>query len=247
MAKVTFENVDVHFPVYGSTSKSMKLSVINAIGRGKLTTDGSGTQIVKALTNVSFDISNGDRIALLGSNGAGKTTLLRTIIGAYHPTHGNMTVSGSVVSLLDIGLGISGDLTGFENIKVRGLLLGLSSAAIDEKMEDIAEFSELGDFLNLPVKTYSSGMNLRLAFSIATVIRAQVLVMDEWLSVGDDKFLRKANARLQEIVHDSEIMVLATHSRQTAEANCNRAIVLENGEIKMDGEMTAVANYYWSQ
>ena len=247
MAKVTFDNVNVHFPVYGSTSKSMKLSVINAIGGGKLALDGSGSQIVQALNNISLKIEKGDRVAVLGSNGAGKTTLLRTIIGCYHPTHGNIEVSGRVVSLLDINLGISPDLTGYENIKIRGLLIGMSMNMISDKISEIAEFSELGDFLDLPVKTYSSGMKLRLAFSIATVVRAQVLVMDEWLSVGDDKFHRKANARLQEVVSDSEIMVLATHRRATAEATCNRAIVLENGKIVMDGEIGTVADYYWNK
>jgi lipopolysaccharide transport system ATP-binding protein len=165
----------------------------------------------------------------------------------YSPTFGSAHIQGNLGSLIDISLGIDPEISGIENIYIRGRLLGLSAAEIKKKTPEIVEFSELGDFIEMPVRTYSSGMHMRLAFSISTTLRPEILLMDEWLSVGDEGFKHKAEARMKEVIQSSSILVVATHSRELAMNTCNRAIWLEHGKVKMDGTSQEVCHEYFER
>jgi lipopolysaccharide transport system ATP-binding protein len=197
------------------------------------------------LSDLSFKLNENDRVGLLGHNGAGKSTLLRTVSGVYSPTEGSVRVEGTVGSLIDVSLGINPEATGRENIYVRGQLLGLTKAQINKHYDEIVQFADLGDFTEVPVRTYSTGMHLRLAFSVSTVVRPEILLMDEWLSVGDEGFRAKAENRLAELLTDTKILIIATHSRSLIQQVCNRAIWLEHGQVKMDGSAEEVSKAYF--
>jgi lipopolysaccharide transport system ATP-binding protein len=200
---------------------------------------------VRALNDVSFTLNEGDRVGLVGHNGAGKSTLLRVLSGVFVPTGGTAIIEGSVGSLIDVSLGINPEASGRENIFLRGVLLGLSKVEVKEKFEEIVEFSELGEFIEMPMRTYSSGMQLRLAFAVSTIVRPEILLMDEWLSVGDEGFKDKASERLTTIVDSSKILVLASHSRELLEKVTNKALWLEHGEVKMLGPSAEVLEAYF--
>nr|WP_255496673.1 ABC transporter ATP-binding protein [Aquitalea sp. LB_tupeE] len=187
--------------------------------------------MVESLKGINLDIRKGDRVALIGHNGSGKTTLLRVMAGVYKPDIGHVDIQGKVTSLLDSQLGMDPEATGFENMRLRGLFLGLKPNQIEEKIDEIAEFSELGDFLNMPVRTYSSGMVLRLAFAISTCIQPEILLMDEWISVGDENFKHKAEKRLHEFVDNAGILIFASHDHELTNRVCNKKIHLEHGKI----------------
>lgn len=246
MKFIEFRNVDISLPIFNATSRSLSSKFLNVATGGKLDTNAAGRISVTALSNLDFKVSSGDRVGLIGHNGAGKSTLLRALSGVYSPTKGSISRNGNIGSLIDVGLGINAEATGRENIYIRGTLLGLSKTEIDARMEEIISFSELGDFVNMPVRTYSSGMHLRLAFSVSTVVRPEILLMDEWLSVGDEGFRHKAEERLREMVDATEILVIASHSRELLESVCNRVIWLEHGEIKMDGPADNILGAYFS-
>ncbi len=245
MASISFENVNINFSIFNSNGRSLTSRLLQVATGGRLDSDPNGRVTVKALENLTFELKDGDRVGLLGHNGAGKSTLLRALGGVYKPLTGSAEISGTVSSLIDISLGINPEATGRENILIRGALLGMSKSEILQKFESIVEFSELGDFIELPVRTYSTGMHLRLAFAVSTVVRPEILLMDEWLSVGDEGFKHKAEARLAEVVDSTKILVVATHSRELLETTCNRAIWLEHGQIKMDGPAREVAQAYF--
>jgi lipopolysaccharide transport system ATP-binding protein len=245
MASIRFENVNINFSIFNSNGRSLTSRLLQVATGGRLDSDPNGRVTVKALENLTFELKDGDRVGLLGHNGAGKSTLLRALGGVYKPSTGLADISGTVSSLIDISLGINPEATGRENILIRGALLGMSKSEILQKFESIVEFSELGDFIELPVRTYSTGMHLRLAFAVSTVVRPEILLMDEWLSVGDEGFKHKAEARLAEVVDSTKILVVATHSRELLETTCNRAIWLEHGQIKMDGPAREVAQAYF--
>ena len=207
--------------------------------------DPSGKVVVQALNAVTLSLTEGDRVGLIGRNGAGKSTLLRVISGVYRPTSGTATITGTVGTLIDISLGINPEASGRQNIFLRGAMLGISKKEIRDRFDEIVEFSELGEFIEAPVRTYSSGMQLRLAFSVSTVFVPEILVMDEWLSVGDQNFKDKAEARLQEVVSSTRILVLASHSRELLEKTCTRGIFLDKGHVLMDGPIAEVAEAYF--
>jgi lipopolysaccharide transport system ATP-binding protein len=198
-----------------------------------------------ALSDVTLAINSGERVGIVGSNGAGKSTLLRALSGIYEPTSGSISIYGGVVSLIDIALGIDHEATGLENIYLRGAFLGLSKEQVRGRLDEIISFSELEDFLDMPVRTYSTGMQMRLGFSVATVLSPDILIMDEWLSVGDEKFRKKAEIKLNELVDQSKILILASHSRHLLETTCSRAIWLEKGRVKMDATVGAVCSAYF--
>ncbi|NPT56076.1 ABC transporter ATP-binding protein [Paraburkholderia elongata] len=227
---ISLENVSVRFPIYDAKQRSFKRAVMAAATGGQFV-GKAGHTVVEALHEINLEIAEGDRVALLGGNGAGKTTLLRVLAGVYHPEEGSVRVEGRVTSLLDSMLGMDLESTGYENMYLRGLFLGLKAKQIAALSEEIAEFSELGDFLNVPVRTYSSGMTLRLAFSISTIIKPEVLLMDEWMSVGDEHFKHKAEERLEQFVNDAGILVIATHDHGLADRLANRHITMEHGKI----------------
>ena len=245
MAHISFENVSIEFPIFNATGRSLTSSILKAATGGKLDADPNGRVLVKALTDMSFSLREGEKVALLGHNGAGKSTLLRALGRIYSPTRGTAVINGEIGSLIDISLGINPEATGRENVFIRGQLLGLTKKEITAKYEEIVDFAELGDFMEMPVRTYSTGMHLRLAFAVSTVVRPEILLMDEWLSVGDADFQHKAEARLRELVSETKILVIATHSRALVESVCNRAIWLEHGQIKMDGPATEVSKAYF--
>jgi len=199
---------------------------------------------VQALRDINLDLRSGDRLGLVGHNGAGKTTLLRVLAGIYHPTAGAIRCEGLRMPLTDIQVGQDDEATGYEMILMRGLLMGLKRSEIEEKVEEIAEFSELGKFLELPIRTYSSGMALRLFFSIATSITADIILMDEWIAAGDEAFIKKASARLQMLVDRAHIIVIASHSRATLQRICTRGLLLEAGRIKRSGTLDEALEAY---
>jgi lipopolysaccharide transport system ATP-binding protein len=219
--------------------------LVSAATGGVLTAQRGGHISIEALKNLDLEISAGDRLGIMGHNGSGKSTLLRLLSGIYEPSSGMIERSGSIASLVDISLGINAESTGRENIFLRGKLMGLSKKEIDEKIDEIIEFSELGDYINLPVRIYSSGMLLRLAFSVSTSITADILIMDEWLSVGDGAFAERASNRLRELVDSSEILVIASHTRSLIEETCNKVVWLEHGVIKKVGPVDEIVPEYF--
>lgn len=231
MANISLRDCYLTLPVYGTINRSLKGAVLSATTGGRVASRSRQIQLVHALRGITLDIQMGDRIGLVGHNGAGKTSLLRMLAGIYEPTSGACSVIGKVVSLLDVTLGMDYESTGYENIVLRGLMHGLSKRNIVAAAPEIAEFSELGDYLYMPVRVYSSGMLLRLAFSIATALSADIILMDEWLSVGDSSFVAKAERRLQEMVKKASILVLASHSQDVVNSLCNRVVHLEHGRV----------------
>ncbi len=232
---IKLNNVSVEYPVFGWHGRSIKKIIISKAVGGIFNSDlNTGAANVIALDQINLDIKSGCRVGLTGHNGAGKTTLLRTICGIYHPTTGVAITKGNINSLINIMLGVDHESTGRENIKLRGLMMGLSKKKIDEMADEIIEFSGLNDYIDLPVRTYSSGMALRLAFSIATTIDSDILIMDEWLSVGDPEFMVRAENRLLQRVRESKILVMASHNNELINRICNRKIELEHGRIVSD-------------
>jgi lipopolysaccharide transport system ATP-binding protein len=219
--------------------------LVSAATGGVLTAQRGGHISIEALKNLDFEISAGDRLGIMGHNGSGKSTLLRLLSGIYEPSSGKIERSGSVASLVDISLGINAESTGRENIFLRGKLMGLSKKEIDEKIDEIIEFSELGDYINLPVRIYSSGMLLRLAFSVSTSITADILIMDEWLSVGDGDFAERSSQRLRNLVEVSKILVIASHTRELLQESCNKIVWLEHGLIKKIGPTSEILSEYF--
>lgn len=245
MTLIQLKNVSVEFPIYNSSSRSLKNRVLSIATGGKIERRSDRLVIVRGLDNISITLRDGDRVGLIGHNGSGKTTLLRVLSGIYTPTHGSSIIDGHCVSLININLGIDPDATGRENIRLRSAMMGMSPEEIAQKFDEIAEFSGLGEFLDVPFRTYSSGMQLRLAFATSTTIRPEILVMDEWLSTGDEDFKERANGRMRDLVDSTKILVLASHSKELMGKNCNRIIWLEHGRIKMDGPPDEVLSSYF--
>lgn len=230
MAGIDVHGLTIQFPVYGADTRSIKrhftrIAVGGMLGRRK----GSSLPVVVALQNVSLALKSGDRLGLIGFNGAGKTTLLRALAGVYTPDEGTVSVEGRIASLLDVGVGMDMFATGYENIRLRGLIAGLTEKQIKSKVDEIAAFSGLGSYLAMPLKAYSSGMQGRLAFAVATSIECEILLMDEWLSVGDVNFRAQAQERLMSLVTQSSIVVLASHDPTIVKTLCNKFIVLSGG------------------
>lgn len=235
------EKLSVEFPIFDNSHRSFKNTVMHLTTGGRIGVNVSKHPVVRALNDLNFDICEGERVGLTGHNGSGKTTLLRVLSGIYAPVHGRLSIQGRTASLLDVSTGIDPDASGFENIYLRGITDGLKPAHIRSKIDEIADFTGLGDYLNLPVRTYSSGMQLRLAFAISTSVDAEILIMDEWLSVGDAEFSAKAAARLDSLVSKASILVLASHSPALIARVCNRKIHLEHGVIVSDEPVISAA------
>lgn len=245
MVNISLKQASVVLPIFNSSSRSITNTLVSAATGGALTAQKGGHVSIEALKNLDLEIVSGDRLGIIGHNGSGKSTLLRLLTGIYEPSSGSIQRSGSISSLVDISLGINPESTGRENIFLRGKLLGLSKKEIDAKIEEIIEFSELGDYINLPVRIYSSGMLLRLAFAVSTSITADILIMDEWLSVGDGSFGERASKRLQDLVDNSEILVIASHNKSLIEQTCNKVVWLEHGVIKKAGPVKETTQQYF--
>ena len=223
----------VDFPTY-IADRSLKRTIAKISTGGRLASDSKSRIAVRALDGINIEINPGDKVGIIGHNGSGKTTLLKVLTGVYYPTYGELEVHGRIRSLLDISLGLDDDGTGWENIYLRGLMVGMSPAEIQNRVDEIADFSGLGKYIDLPIRTYSSGMKIRLAFSVSTALHADILILDEWLSVGDEEFQKKASKRINELIDSSSIMILASHSVELLKKICNRLITLEHGKIILD-------------
>ncbi len=243
MSRIEVENVCVDFPLYHGNARSLKKSFMSAAA-GRLGQDTQKRIVVQALRDIDFHLSPGDRLGLVGSNGAGKTTLLRTLAGIYEPVRGRVRVRGTLNALLDPQLGMKPDLTGRENILLRGLYYGLTRRQIRALEDDVQNFAELGQFMDLPVRIYSSGMVIRLGFGLATAIHPQVLLMDEWFLAGDANFMAKARGRIETMVRGAEILVLSSHQMETVALWCNKVIWMDQGRIRAAGEPFAVLEQY---
>lgn len=239
MSKIVLENLCLDFNLH--RKPAIKNLIIPGSDRFN-SVEKNG--IIHALKNISLELNDGDRLAVVGHNGAGKSTMLKTLAGIYPITSGKRLVEGRVSSLFEMSTGFEMEATGWENIQLRGLMLGETPSSMKEKMKEIAEFSELGDFLNTPVKYYSSGMFIRLAFSVSTSIEPEILLLDEVIAAGDAGFLAKAKARMKEMMKTAHILVFVTHSMPSAIELCNKCIWLERGEIVMTGDTKEVTDKY---
>ncbi len=242
-ASVEVTGLSVDFPLYHGTSRSLKKTMLSSLS-GRMSEDSKHRVVVEALRDVNFRLHPGDRLGLVGGNGAGKTTLLRTLAGIYEPVSGRVRVQGSLNALLDPNLGMNPELTGRENIMLRGLYNGLDAAAIARLEEDVRSFAGLDHFMDLPVRVFSSGMVVRLGFALATAIKPQVLLMDEWFLAGDAAFMEKARERLEGMVRGAEVLVLSTHAPAVTLDWCSRVIWMENGRVRDDGPAQDVVHRY---
>ena len=233
MVSIRARNVGLRYPV--PRDVKLRSEPRTTVG-GRFFSSGRGRRYVNALEDVSFELNAGDRLGLIGSNGAGKTTLLKVLYGIYEPTVGSIDVQGRRDALLNINLGFRNDATGRRNIVLRGLINGWSRREIEQRMDEIIDFSELGDFIDMPMHSYSQGMAARLAFAIATSFEPEILLMDEWIGAGDKNFQEKAKARLEKMVTKAGIIVLASHSNALLQRVCNRIISLEHGRVVWDGD-----------
>jgi len=243
MASISLSNTSVEIPVFAVGNNSLKTTLLRKAVGGKFAQHGSNLMI-NALNDVSLEVRDGERIGLVGQNGAGKTTLLRVLAGVYPPTSGSVQVIGRVSPMFDISLGMTPDSTGIENVKVCGALWGLSRAEIAAGIDDIVEFTELGDYLKIPVRTYSAGMLLRLSFAIATLRQPEILLLDEVIGVGDASFMTKAKARLEKIVNRAQILVVSSHSDSIIRDLCEKVIWLDKGSVAAFGAVDDVLAAY---
>ena len=234
MALIEAKNLRVEFPLYHLAARSLKKSLL-ARAAVRVRTDEANRVVVSALRDLNFRIASGERVALIGRNGAGKTTLLRSLAGIYEPVGGELRIEGAIGSLIDPGAGMDQDSTGRENIRLRALYRNLDPAQQDALEEEVVAFAGLGEFIDVPIKGYSAGMAIRLAFALATAMQPQILLMDEWFMAGDASFMEKAEARLANLVSGADIMVIATHNMDIVRRWCTRAIQLDAGRIINDG------------
>jgi ABC-type polysaccharide/polyol phosphate transport system ATPase subunit len=242
MARISVRKVVVDFPIANSSALSLQLRLFEVLG-GKLTSHHR-TVVVRALDGVDLEVADGDRVGIIGHNGSGKTTLLRVLAGVYPPERGSVTIEGSISSFTDITLGMDLESTGWENIIFRCAFMGLTFEQARTLSPAIAEFSELGSYLDLPTRTYSTGMFLRLAFAISTCIDPDILIMDEMISTGDAQFIDKAMRRLHDLIGKANILALASHDLGLIRNLCNKVVWLEHGVIKQIGSPDAVIAAY---
>jgi len=245
MVHVVLDNVSLEYPIYTAHTRALKTAVISRLG-GRLATHDQ-TTIIQALSGISLDLEAGDRLCVIGHNGSGKTTLLRVISGAYQPQIGEVDIAGTVSSFTDITLGMDPEATGWENIIFRCIFMGMTFAEARQLAPSLAEFTDLGEYLDFPVRTYSSGMFMRLAFAIATSVTPDIIVMDEMIGTGDVQFIQKAQQRLNELLSNTKILVIATHNQEIGRQFCNKGLWLEKGKIKNFGSVQSVLDDYLSQ
>jgi ABC-type polysaccharide/polyol phosphate transport system ATPase subunit len=246
MANLELRGVHVDLPVFTARSRGLLNSVFRYAQRERARVEAVGmfSYHVHALRGIDLGIRDGDRLGLVGRNGAGKTTLLRVLSGAYEPTRGEISIEGAVSSLTDLTLGMDQDASGYENIAMRAIHLGKNRAQTKDLVADVEAFTELGDYLHLPVRTYSSGMMLRLAFAISTAVAPEILLMDEMIGAGDAQFMGKAKARMESLMEKVKILVLASHNDSIIRNFCNRALCLSEGSILFDGDVESCLAFY---
>jgi ABC-2 type transport system ATP-binding protein len=243
VARIFLDNLSVDIPIYDVGAASLKRALLGRAIGGRFSQAGS-IVTVQALKNLSFEANVGDRIALVGDNGSGKSTLLRVLSSVYPATAGTVLVDGHVSPMFEATLGMNMDATGLENIRMSGTIWGMTRAQIESSMDEIADFTELGSYLEVPVRTYSNGMLLRLAFAIATVRDPEIMLIDEVIGVGDQKFFAKAFARLQGVIQRSQILVVASHADDILRVLCNKALWLDHGNLVEYGDFETVMTAY---
>lgn len=242
---IKLDSVSVDFPIYDPDRSMRRIVMKNGVG-GLIRNDSSsgGRATIQALSDINLEIYPGDSVGLVGPNGAGKSTLLQVLAGGYHPTAGVLETNGTVSSLLTLGVGIDPEETGYENILTSGLYLGMNRRQMRAIIPDIAEFCELGQYLYMPVRTYSSGMSVRLSFAIATSIRPDILIVDEIIGAGDAKFAIKAHNRIEKLMSSANTLVLASHSNDVVRTFCNKALYLNKGQIQFFGDVDEAIDAY---
>jgi ABC-type polysaccharide/polyol phosphate transport system ATPase subunit len=231
VAQLSFSNVTVQFPIYNSRSMSLRNQLVRVSTGGLIEQEAGHVQIVTALRNVSFELQHGDRVGLIGHNGAGKSTLLRTMAGIYAPVSGSVDRVGRVSTVLEMGAGMDLELSGYENIVRMGVLCGMSIPEIRAKTPEIEDFTQLGEFLNLPVRTYSSGMATRLMFAVSTASQPDILLVDEIFGTGDAEFQERARVRMEALIRSVGIFVFSSHNRDLVRENCERFFRMDHGEL----------------
>jgi ABC-type polysaccharide/polyol phosphate transport system ATPase subunit len=242
MASINLENVYLTYPIYDARARSIKHAVLRTVG-GQVS-QHHGRVDVHALHDISLSLRDGDRLAIVGRNGAGKTTLLKVLAGIYEPPRGRVRIDGTTSSLTDVTMGMDMDATGRENILMRCVFLGMTYSEAKRRLEEIGEFTELGEYLSLPIRTYSTGMLVRLGFAASTACRPEVLIMDEMIGAGDMMFAEKAQARIEDYVTDAHILVLASHNNTILRQFCNKALLLDSGRIRRFGPLEEVLAEY---
>lgn len=231
MAEIEFKNVTLRYPIHSTHSMSLRNHLVRVATGGTIEREAGKTTVVTALKDVSFRLQDGDAVGLVGHNGAGKSTLLRTIAGIYPPESGTIIRKGKIATVLEIGAGLEPELSGYDNIINLGMMMGLSHKQAIALTPDIEEFTELGDFLQLPVRTYSSGMTMRLMFAVATSITPEILLIDEMFSTGDAGFQEKSLIRIKKLISSAKIFVFASHNPDLINTYCNKIFKLNHGTI----------------
>lgn len=246
MTSISLKRVCVEFPVFTARSRGLINTFFRFahIERRKVNRAGLEMGSVTALRDISLDLRPGDRVGLIGRNGAGKTTLLRVLSGAYEPTAGSIDIKGSVSALTDLMLGMDIEASGYENIVLRGVILGMTRRQAEQLIPEVEAFTELGKYLHLPVSAYSQGMRLRLAFAISTSVTPDILLMDEMIGAGDAKFIEKARARLHGLMNRVSILVIASHNESIIKQFCNKAILLSHGRVELSGDVSRCLQRY---
>jgi ABC-2 type transport system ATP-binding protein len=242
MVSIDIQHAFVDFPIFDAKTRSLKKAVLGRAG-GKIGTE-SRVPIIEALHDINLSLHQGARVGLVGHNGAGKSTLLRLMSGIYEPTRGSARIAGKVAPVFDLGVGMDPEISGFENIMVRGLFLGMTRKQMQARVDDIAEFTELGDYLAMPLRTYSTGMRVRLALGVVTSIDPEILLLDEGIGSVDAEFLAKARNRLNALVERSGMLVFASHSDEFLVDLCDTGIWMDHGRVKAHGPLRDVLNSY---
>jgi ABC-2 type transport system ATP-binding protein len=243
VVRIETRSASVDFPIFDAKTRSLKKAVLGVVG-GNIASDQRKVPVIEALRDIDITIEEGDRVALVGHNGAGKSTLLRLLSGIYEPTRGTATIEGRVAPVFDLGVGMDPEISGYENIIIRGLFLGMTRKQMEERVDDIAEFTELGDFLSMPLRTYSTGMRVRLALGVVTSIDPEILLLDEGIGAVDAAFLEKARSRLSDLVDRAGLLVFASHSDEFLRQLCTTGIWMDHGSVKEHGPLEDVLHAY---
>ena len=246
MALIETKDLSLHYPVFSSGVKSLRGQLSMIRKRGLFHRPEGEVTVVEALRSINITLKDGDRVGLIGRNGSGKTTLLKTLAGVYEPTIGNVRCEGKISTLINLGLGMSEDETGAENIRLAGLIHGLDINTINEITPDIEKFCDLGEFFYMPLRTYSSGMRMRLSFALVTAVEPEILLVDEAISAGDFFFAEKAKRRVEDMLEKSRILVMASHSERMLLNFCNKALFLDQGSQVKFGDVNTVLDAYYA-
>ncbi|MEV6215646.1 ABC transporter ATP-binding protein [Nocardia sp. NPDC051833] len=245
MSRVSIETQQawVEFPIFDAKSRSLKKAFLGKAG-GAIGRNSSDVVVVEALRDINLSLKEGDRVGLVGHNGAGKSTLLRLLSGIYEPSRGSARIRGRVAPVFDLGVGMDPEISGYENIIIRGLFLGQTRKQMMSKIDEIADFTELGEYLSMPLRTYSTGMRVRLAMGVVTSIDPEILLLDEGIGAVDAEFMKKARTRLQSLVARSGILVFASHSNEFLAQLCDTAMWVDHGQIRLQGGIEEVVRAY---